>query len=74
MSQAFVKETDPQWLHEIAPTMRALVLFLTLEYNGKTITENRSYFDPERTIEFHEMSDGLTYFINQAGHWDTLSE
>ncbi len=34
MSQAFVKEGDEQWLHEIQPTMNALIVYLTRENNG----------------------------------------
>ena len=31
MSQAFVKENDEQWLHEIAPTVAALVNYLVVK-------------------------------------------
>jgi hypothetical protein len=31
MSSAFVKESDDQWLQDIAPTMNALINFLTRE-------------------------------------------
>lgn len=72
MSHAFVKEDDPQWLHEVAPGLKALVAYLTNEHNGRQMFEKRSYFDAERNTEFHEMSDGLTYFINQEGKWDVL--
>ncbi len=34
MSQAFVKESDEQWLHDIQPTLHALVVYLTRENNG----------------------------------------
>ena len=29
MSQAFVKEEDGQWLHDLPPTMSALINYLT---------------------------------------------
>jgi hypothetical protein len=71
MSHAFVKEGDARWLHEIPPSMRALIVFLTNEY-GRPVFVKRSFFDGENKIEYHEMNDGLTYFINPKGHWDTL--
>jgi hypothetical protein len=41
MSQAFVKENDEQWLHEVAPTLSALVVYLTRENNGVRFNEKR---------------------------------
>ena len=41
MSQAFVKESDEQWLHEIPPTMAALLLYLRRENNGVRVYEKR---------------------------------
>ncbi len=29
MSQAFVRESDEQWLHEVPPTMNALLVYLS---------------------------------------------
>ncbi len=74
MSHAFVKEGDAQWLNEVAPTLKALCAYLTNEHNGRFMFEKRSYYDTERQLEFHEMSDGLTYFINQAGEWDIFTD
>ena len=31
MSQAFVKESEEQWLHEVPPTLNALIVYLTRE-------------------------------------------
>ena len=28
MSQAFVKESDEQWLHDVTPTLNALIVYL----------------------------------------------
>ncbi|MBP6731632.1 MAG: hypothetical protein KA149_06210 [Chitinophagales bacterium] len=72
MSHAFVKEDDPQWLHEVAPTLKALAHYLSTEHNGRPMYEKRNWFDAERKLEFHEMTDGLTYFINEAGTWDVF--
>jgi len=39
MSSAFVKESDDQWLHDIPPTMNALINYLTRENNGIRVYE-----------------------------------
>ncbi len=41
MSQAFVKESEEQWLHEIAPTINALIVYLTRENNNIRVYEKR---------------------------------
>ena len=43
MSQAFVRESDEQWLHEIAPTLNALIVYLTRENNGIRVYEQKNY-------------------------------
>ena len=65
MSHAFVKEGDDMWLHEIAPTMDALVNYLTRENGGLPITEKENYFDEELQVEIHRMSDGFKYYISE---------
>ena len=45
MSQAFVKEEDGQWLHDVLPTMNALVDYLTSENNGIRVYEQKVYMD-----------------------------
>ncbi len=42
MSQAFVKESDEQWLHDVAPTLNALIVYLTRENNGIRVYEQKS--------------------------------
>ncbi len=69
MSQAFVKESDEQWLHEVQPTMNALIVYLTRENNGIRVYEKRSYHHPREKREVHEMSNGLTYGKDDAGKW-----
>ena len=69
MSQAFVKEHDEQWLHEIPPTLPALVNYLTRENNGVRVYEVKS----ENTTEgktLHHMSNGLAYFVNDQSQWE----
>lgn len=72
MSQAFVKESEEQWLHEIAPTMNALVVYLTRENNGIRIYEKRSYHHPKLAKEVHEMSNGLHYTKSSNGQWQII--
>jgi hypothetical protein len=69
MSQAFVKEGDEQWLHEIQPTLNALVVYLTRENNGIRVYEKKSYHSPKLDREVYEMSNGLTYAKDQDGKW-----
>ena len=69
MSQAFVKESDEQWLHEVPPTMNALIVYLTRENNGIRVYEKRSYIDKKTGKEVFEMSNGLTYGKDEEGKW-----
>jgi hypothetical protein len=69
MSHAFVRESDEQWLHDIPPTLGALVNYLTRENNGIRVYEKRTFADPKTAKEVHEMSNGLSYSIDQDGRW-----
>jgi hypothetical protein len=69
MSQAFVKENEEQWLHEIPPTMNALINYLTRENNGIRVYEQKNYMHPAIQKEVHQMSNGLTYAIDDEGKW-----
>lgn len=62
MSSAFVREGDDQWLHDIAPTMDALINYLSRE-NGIRIVEKERYYSDEHKTEAYRMSDGFTYLI-----------
>jgi hypothetical protein len=68
MSQAFVKESDEQWLHDIQPTLNALVVYLTRENNGIRVYEIKNFID-KKGKEIHEMSNGLSYSKDQEGKW-----
>ena len=70
MSQAFVKEQDDQWLHDIAGTVGALINFLTRENNGVRIYEVKSHV--RNGIEIHEMSNGLEYQKDSEGRWEVV--
>lgn len=74
MSHAFVKEGDDQWLHDIQPTMNALIHYLTRENGGIRVYEKKNYFDEKLGKQVHEMSDGFSYAINQEGKWFTLPD
>ena len=67
MSQAFVKEEDYQWLHEIPGTVPALINYLTKENNGVRVYEKRKFV--KNCVEIYEMSNGLSYSKDQEGKW-----
>lgn len=69
MSQAFVRESEEQWLHEIAPTVNALIVYLTRENNGIRVYEKSSYEDSQTGKQVYEMSNGLLYSIDEEGKW-----
>jgi hypothetical protein len=69
MSQAFVKESDEQWLHDIAPTMNALIVYLTRENNGIRVYEKSTYADAKDGREIHAMSNGLLCAKDKDGKW-----
>jgi hypothetical protein len=72
MSQAFIRETDDQWLNEIGPTMLALTNFLTRENGGIRVYEKNSY-QHESGNTVHVMSNGLSYSKNEKGEWYVIS-
>ncbi|RZJ99963.1 MAG: hypothetical protein EOO43_25435 [Flavobacterium sp.] len=72
MSQAFVKESEEQWLHEIAPTINALVVYLTRENNGIRVYQKDHFVRPKDGKEVFEMSNGLSYAKDENGRWYVL--
>ena len=70
MSQAFVKESDEQWLHDVQPTLNALVVYLTRENNGVRVYEIRNFTRDGK--EVHEMSNGLSYGKDADGKWQII--
>ena len=69
MSQAFVRESDEQWLHDVTPTLNALIVFLTRENNGIRVYEKKQSTDPKTGKEVYEMSNGLSYTKDNEGRW-----
>ncbi|MBA3829024.1 MAG: hypothetical protein H0X33_08815 [Taibaiella sp.] len=72
MSQAFVKESEEQWLHEVAPTMNALIVYLSRENNGIRVYEKNNYLHPKTGILVHTMSNGMNYGIDKDGKWEIV--
>ena len=69
MSQAFVKESEEQWLHEVGPTLQALIVYLSRENNNIRVYEKRNFINAKDNNELYEMSNGLTYSTDTAGKW-----
>jgi len=69
MSQAFVKEADGEWLHEVPPTLSALIYYLTRENNGIRVYEKKTTIDGKTNRQVHLMSNGLGYAKDDAGIW-----
>lgn len=71
MSQAFIRDEDGQVLSDIAPTLGALIQFLTRDNNGVRVYERRNYRDEKGRV-IYEMSDGLSYTKDGSGPWTVL--
>lgn len=68
MSRAFMKEGDDQWLHDVAPTLSALLIYLTRENNGIRVYQEKRLIDADGR-EVFEMSNGLSYVKDDEGKW-----
>lgn len=68
MSRAFVKEGESDQLKDIQPNMGSLLFFLKRE-NGGAVSEVRSRFSEKFQREVFDMSDGLTYGLNDDNQW-----
>lgn len=69
MSQAFVREEEGQWLHDVSPTLNALIFYLTKENNGVRVYEQKSFIDSKLDKTIHVMSNGGSYMIDEDGRW-----
>ena len=72
MSSAFVKEEDGQWLHDLPPTVAALINYLTRENNGVRVYERERRVDGKSGKEVIRMSNGLDYVLDEAGKWEIV--
>jgi hypothetical protein len=68
MSQAFVKESEERWLHDIPPTMQALINYLTRENNGIRVYEQKT-ITGSNGKNVHVMSNGLSYTTDEDSRW-----
>jgi GTP cyclohydrolase II len=68
MSSAFVRESEEQWLHDIQPTLYALIVYLTKENNGIRVYEKKNFVDKSGK-EIYEMSNGLSYAKDDNSKW-----
>lgn len=69
MSRAFVKEGESEQLREIGPTVSALEQYLRRENSGVIIRELKTRHSDKFNREVHDMSDGLSYGLNDQGRW-----
>lgn len=68
MSRAFIREGDDQWLPDVAPTVNALIHYLTRQNNGVRVYLKKETADSSgRTL--YVMSDGLTYSLDSNNKW-----
>ena len=72
MSQAFAKEGDARWLHDVQPTLQALTIFLTSENNGIRVYEKSGSIDSQTGRQVHLMSNGMSYTKDDEGKWMIL--
>jgi len=71
MSQAFVKESDDQWLHDLPPTLNSLTVYLTRENNGITVYQKGLHSDKNgRTV--YVMSNGMSYALDHDSKWELV--
>lgn len=68
MSRAFVKEGESEQLKDVAPNMASLLFFLRRE-NGAPVRELKTRFSEKFQREVVDMSDGLTYGLNENERW-----
>ncbi len=73
VSRAFTKESDDQWLSDVAPTINALLLHLTRENNDIVVIVEKRTIDPDGR-EIHHMTNGLAYVKDTAGRWSVAPE
>jgi hypothetical protein len=63
-----MKESDDQWLHDVAPTLSALLIYLARENNGIRVYEEKRSIDADGR-EVYDMSNGLSYTKDNEGKW-----
>lgn len=71
MSQAFIRESEDQWLEDVGPGIKALVHFLTRENGGIAVYEKDVSIDNDGR-EVYTMSNGLRYAKNKKSKWEVV--
>jgi hypothetical protein len=69
MSQAFVKETEEQWLHEVPPTLPPLIVYLSRQNNGVRVYGQKNFIDSNTGKTVYVMSNGLSYTTDTESKW-----
>jgi hypothetical protein len=69
MSSAFVKEGEYQKLSDVDPSLSALSFYLRQENGGQVIRESKSFYSAKCGRHVYEMSDGLTYALDDNNRW-----
>jgi hypothetical protein len=72
MSRAFVKESDNEWLGDVAPDVPALERYLTRENGGMKVFEVARRLDETSRRDIHEMSNGNCYTLDEDGRWTVI--
>jgi len=62
-------EGEAGHLKDLAPNLGALLFFLRVENGGTVIRDEKNYFSEKYGRDVYEMSEGLTYALNDAQHW-----
>ena len=71
MSRAFVKESEGEWLGDVAPEIAALERYLSRE-NGEKIYRLREGRDGVSDRITHEMSNGDSYALDMDRRWSVV--
>jgi hypothetical protein len=72
MSSAFVKEEEYQKLSDVGSSLSALSYYLRQENGGHVIREMKSFYSKKCGRHVYEMSDGLTYALDDENKWTII--
>ena len=72
MSSAFIKEGEYHKLSDVGSSLSALSFYLRQENGGQVIREMTSFYSEKCGRHIYEMSDGLTYALNDENKWTII--
>ena len=72
MSSAFVKESEYQKLSDVEPSLHSLSFYRRQENGGQVIRETKSFYSEKCGSHVYEMSDGLTYALDDENKWKIM--